>query len=148
MPPITIDHLTPFRQSVLTAVVNKYWRVFSKKGVTTPVKYYECEIDTGNDRSIRFRNPTFGPLETPLIEKAIAKLVEIGHAKHIYHGECLSKPLLTAKPHQENTTDIEDFVWRFCADYIAINSVTKIFAMPIPRYDTAVGISCGVSICK
>ena len=122
--------------------------MFRKKGVTTPVKDYECEIDTGNDRPISFRNPTFGPLGTPLIEKSTAKLVEIGHAKNIYRGEWISKPLLTAKPHQENTTDIEDFAWIFCANYIALNSVTKIIAMPIPRYDTAVGLSCGVSRCK
>ena len=119
--------------------------MFSKKGVTTPVKDYECEIYTRNDRPIRCRNPNFGPLETPLIEKAIAKLVEIGHAKHIYHGEWLSKPLLTAKTNQENSTEIEDFVWRFCVNYIALNSITKIIAMPIPRCDTAVGLSCGVS---
>ena len=59
---LTIAHLTTFQQSVLTAVVKKYWRVFSKNGVTTPVKYYECEIYTGNFRPIRCRNPTFGPL--------------------------------------------------------------------------------------
>ena len=66
---LTIAHLTTFQQSVLTTVVNKYWRVFSKNGVTTPVKDYKCEMDTGNARPIRYRNPTFGPIETLLIEK-------------------------------------------------------------------------------
>ena len=42
-------------------------------------------------------------------------------------------------------TDIADFVWRFCVNYIALNAVTKIIAMPIPRCDTAVGISFGGS---
>ena len=50
---LTIAHLTTVQQSVLTAVVKKYWRVFRKKGVTTLVKDYECEIDTGNARPIR-----------------------------------------------------------------------------------------------
>ena len=145
---LTIAHITTFQKSVLTAVVKKYWRVFRKKGVTALVKYYECEIDTGNANPIRCRNPTFGPLETPPIEKSIAKLVEIGHDEQIYYGEWLSKPLLATEPHQENITDIEDFVWRFCVNYIALNSVTKIIAMPIPRYDTAVGLSCGGSRCK
>ena len=85
--------------------------MFIKKGVTTPVKYHECEIDTRNSRPIRCRNPTFGPLETPLIEKSIANIVDIGHTKQIYHVEWLSKPPLAAKSHQENITDIEDFVW-------------------------------------
>ena len=37
---LTIAHLTTFQQSVLTAVVNKYWRVFRKRGFTTSVKDY------------------------------------------------------------------------------------------------------------
>ena len=37
---LTIAHLTTFQQSVINAVIKKYWRVFSKKGVTTPVKDY------------------------------------------------------------------------------------------------------------
>ena len=142
---LTISHLTTVQQSVLTAPVKKYWRVFIKKEFTTPVKYYECEIDTGNYRPIRCRNPTFGPLETPLIGKATAKLVGLGHADHIYHGEWISRTLLSANPHQENITDIEDFVWRFCVNYIALNSVTKIIAMPIPHFDTDVGLLCGGS---
>ena len=47
--------------------------------------------------------------------------------------------------HQENVTDIEDFVWRFCVNYIALNAVTKIIAMPIPQCDSAVGMSFGGS---
>ena len=142
---LTISHLTTFQQSVLTAVVKKYRRVFRKKGFTTPVKDCECEIYTGNARPIRRRKPTFGPLETPLIDKSIAKLVELGHAKHIYHGEWLSKPHLDAKPHQENITDVEDFVWRFCVNYITLNSITKIIDIPIPYCDTSIGLSCGGS---
>ena len=142
---LDIAHLTTFQQSVLTAVIKKYWRVFCKEGVTTPVKDYECEIDTGDASPIRCKNPRFGPLETPLIEKAIAKLMELGHVGQIHDGQWLSKPLLAAKPHQENVTDIANFVWRFCVNYIALNSVTKIIAMPIPRCDEAVTMDFGGS---
>ena len=76
---LKISHLQPDQQRILTSIVKKYWRVFCKEGVTTPVKDYQCEIDTGNARPIRCRNPTFGPLETPIMEKAIAKLVKLGH---------------------------------------------------------------------
>ena len=81
-------------------------------------------------------------METPLLKKAISKLVELGHVGEIHDREWLSKPLLAAKPHQENVMDIADFVWWFCVNYIALNAVTKIVAMPIPHCDTAVGISC------
>ena len=142
---LDVAHLTPFQQSVLTAVVKKYWRVFSKEGVTTPVKDYECEIDTGDANPIMCKNPRFGPLETPIIEKAITKLVELTHVSPIHEGQWLSKPLLAAKPHQENVTDIANFVWRFCVNYIALNAVTKIIAMPIPRCDEAVTMDFGGS---
>ena len=58
------------------------------------------------------------------------------------------QPLLATKPHQDNITDIEDFVWNFCVNYIALNSVTKSIDMPIPRCDTYVGRLCGGSIWK
>ena len=48
------------------------------------------------------------------------------------------KALLAAKPHQEHVRNIEDFVWRFCVNYIPLNGVTRIIAYPIPRCDSAV----------
>ena len=77
--------------------------------------------------------------------EAIAKLVEIGQCCQIHDGEWLSKPILKAKLHQEHLTDIEDFVWIFCVCYIALNSVTKIIAMPILCCDAAVSMYCGGS---
>ena len=98
---LDISHLTPFQQQTLTTVVKKYWRVFSKKGVTTPVKDCECEIDRGDAQPIACKNPNFGPLETPIMEKVIYKLLQLHHIKQIYHGTWLSKPLLAAKLHQK-----------------------------------------------
>ena len=117
---LKISHLTSHQQTVVTALVKKYWRVFSKEGVTTPVKDYLCEIDTGNARPIRCRNPAFGPLETPIMEKAIAKLVEHGHVIQIHDGEWLSKPLLAPKPHQESVANLETYVWRFCVNFLSM----------------------------
>ena len=142
---IQISHLTPAQQTVLLNLIKKYWRIFSKKGVTVPVKDYQCEIDTVNARPIACKNPTFGPRELPIIKKAIAKLLELGHIRQIFDGPWLSKPLLAPKPHQENVTEIQSFVWRFCVNYVALNSVTKVIAMPIPRCDEAVGNSFGGS---
>ena len=97
------------------------------------MKDYECEHDTGDTAPVRCS-------ETPIIEKAIAKLVELGLAYQIHDGEWLSKPLLAAKLHQENVTDIADFVWRFCVDYIALNAVTQIIIMPTLHCDDAVNM--------
>ncbi len=97
---LNIAHLTKFQRAILTALVQKYYHVFSKKGVTCPVKNYECEIDTGTVRPIACKNPTIVPLKMPIIEQTIAKLVKLGHVKQIHEGEWLSKPLLAPKPHQ------------------------------------------------
>ena len=35
---LDVSHLTPLQQTVLTALIKEYWHVFSKEGVTTPVK--------------------------------------------------------------------------------------------------------------
>ena len=51
------------------------------------MKDYECKIDTGDAAPIRCRNPKFDPHETPLIERAVAKLVELGHVMQIHEGE-------------------------------------------------------------
>ncbi len=142
---LDVSHLTPDQQTTVMNLIKKYWRVFCKEGVTTPVKDYECEIDTVDAKPIACRNATFGPRELPIIEKAIAKLLDLDHIEQIYEGEWLSKPLLAPKPHQENVTNIDDFVWRFCVSYVALNSVTKLITMPIPRCDSAVGNAFGQS---
>ena len=50
----------------------------------------------------------------------------------------LSKAVLAPKPHQEEVTDIAEFIWRFCINYISVNSVTKVWSYFIPRCDDAV----------
>ena len=71
---LDVSCLTPPQQTVLTALIKKYWRVFSKKCVTTPIKDYECEIDTGDAKPIACPNATFGPRELPIIKTAIVFL--------------------------------------------------------------------------
>ncbi len=42
--------------------------------------------------------------------------------------------------------DIDKFVWRFCVNYIPLNSVTRIIAYPIPRCDSAINEEFGSGI--
>ena len=46
--------------------------------------------------------------------------------------------MLAAKPHQENVDDINDFIWRMCVSYRALNRITKPFNYPIPRCDVSI----------
>ena len=47
--------------------------------------------------------------------------------------------------HIKKSGIISVFVWRFCINYIPLNAVTKIIAMPIPRCNEAVTINFGGS---
>ena len=77
------------------------------------------------------------------MKKCISKLLKLGHIRQIHDGQWLFKALLAPKPHQEHVRNIDDFVWRFCVNYIPLNSVTRVVAYPIPRCDDAVHLSFG-----
>ena len=95
-------------------------------------------IDTGNARPIVVKKIFYGERETVIMRQCISALAKVGHIRQIMDGRWLFKALLAAKPHQEHVRNIEDFVWRFCVNYIPLNGVTRIIAYPIPRCDSAV----------
>ena len=140
---LKIDHLPPDQQQQLRAVIINYWSVFNPDGLHVPVRDYECVIDTGNHRPISVQKIHYGPREIPIMEKSIAALLKLGHIKQIHGGSWQFKALLAAKPHQEDITNIDNFVWRFCVNYIPLNMITCLIAYPIPRCDAAVSLAFG-----
>ena len=46
--------------------------------------------------------------------------------------------LLAAKPHQESCTNIDQFVWRLCVSYRALNGVTRSFEFLSPRFSFSI----------
>ena len=42
---LNLYHLSTIHQKADYEIIKKFWRVFSKKGVTGPVKDYKCRID-------------------------------------------------------------------------------------------------------
>jgi hypothetical protein len=77
---------------------------------------------------------------------AIAALAKVGQIRQITNGCWLFKVLLTPKPHQEHIRHIDKFVWRFCINYIPLNSVTRIIAYPILHCDSAINKEFGMGI--
>jgi hypothetical protein len=132
-----LSHLKPDLQERIYIILRRHWSVFDENGVFVPVKLYECVIDTGNSRPIAVKKILYGEQETVIMCKCIAGLEKVGHIKQITDGGWLFKALLAAKPHQEHVCCIDDFVWRFCVNYIPFNSVTHLIAYPIPRCDWA-----------
>ena len=86
------------------------------------------------------------------MQNCITKLADLGFICQIIGanrkdiGSWLFKALLAPKPHQEHIENIADLIWRFCINYIPLNQVTRVVAYPIPRCDTAIGISFGKGI--
>ncbi len=106
--------------------------MFDGKGVFVPVKNHECVIDTGTAQPIAVKKILYGERESIIKRRCIPALAEVGHIRQITDGQWLFKALLAAKPHQESVYNIDDFVWRFCVNYIPLNSVTLQIAYPIP----------------
>jgi hypothetical protein len=140
---LDLSHLDAALQIRIYSLIIKYWSVFDDRGVWVPVKNYECVIDTGDAHPIAVKNIRYGPKEIPIMRNAIAALEKVGHIRQMHDGRWLFKCVLAAKPHQEHVRDIADFVWRFCVNYVPLNSVTRIIAYPIPRCDSAVFIEFG-----
>ncbi len=124
-------------------LIKKYWSVFHEKGVFVPVKNYKCVIDTGDAQPIAVKKILYGPKELPIMRNAMAALEKVGHIRQIHDGHWLFKALLAPKPHQEHVRNIDKYVWRFCVNYIPLNSVNPIIAYPIQRCDSAINEEFG-----
>jgi hypothetical protein len=143
---LDLSHLEPHVCNRVYDLVKKYWPVFDKNRVFVPVKNYECVIDTGDSPPIAVKKILYGPKETPIMQKAIATLKKVGQIHQITDGRWLFKAMLAPKPHQEHVRNIDNFVWRFCINYIPLNSVIQIIAYPIPRCDSAINEEFGMGV--
>jgi hypothetical protein len=135
---LNVSHLDPEQGAQLTALIKKYWCVFDNRGTFVPVKQYQCFIDTGTATSIAIKNIRYKPREIPIMEQSIAALKKMGQICQINNRQWLFKALLAPKPHQEHVRNIDEFLWRFCVNYVRLNQVTRLIANPISLCDNAV----------
>ncbi len=143
---LNLSHLEPHVRDCVYDLVKKYWPVFDTNGVFVPVKNYKCIIDTGDSSPIAIKKILYGPKETLIMRKAIAALEKVGQIHQITDGCWLFKALLAPKPHQKHVCNINNFVWRFCVNYIPLNSITLIMAYPIPRSDSVINKEFGLGV--
>jgi hypothetical protein len=135
---LNLSHLDTTLQQTIYALIIKYWPVFDNRGVFIPIMNYECVIDTRNTHPIAIKKIVYGPKKIPIMPKAMAALKKVGHICQIHNGRWLFKAVLVPKPHQEHVRHIEDFVWRFCVNYVPLNLVTRIIPHLIPCCNSAV----------
>jgi hypothetical protein len=84
---LNLSHLSPENAASLTALIKKYWTVFDERGTFTPVRNYQCIIDTGNTSPIAIKKINYGTRETPIMCKSIAALKKVGHIKQPHNNQ-------------------------------------------------------------
>ena len=130
---------TNAQRNTITGIVQKYWDCFCKVGARRPILDYEFAIDTGTAKPVCCRKPRYGPYESRIMMTHLKALLKNDWIERC-EGPWGSSIVLAAKPHQEQISNIEDFVWRMCVSYRKLNSITKPFEFPIPRCDDAIAI--------
>jgi hypothetical protein len=123
----------------ITEFVKEFWDVFQQDGAKSPVHGYELVIDTGDHKAIvAVKKPHYGLHEIPIMEKTIDRLLSLGHIVPDILSPWGFRITLAPKPHQEHIENIEDYVWRFCVNFILLNKITRPAEYPIPRCNDAV----------
>jgi hypothetical protein len=121
----------------------EFWDVFQEAGVSIPIQGYEMVVDNGKHKPVAVHNIHYGLHESPIMQKTIHNLLELGFIKQDTPSSWGFRITLAPKPHQEHVTDINSYVWRFCINYSRLNMITKPAEYPIPRCDDAVTYGFG-----
>ena len=121
----------------LVSTIQRHWDSFCEEGMRRPILGIEFHIDTGDAQPIAVRMGSYGPLESVEIMKQVNALHHNGLIR-LCGGPWAFRIVLAPKPHQEDVTDIHEFIWRMCVNYRPLNTITLPFAYPIPRCDDAI----------
>jgi hypothetical protein len=127
------DSLSQNTQNRIRTYVKEFWDVFRMEGVKIPIRGYEMVIDTGDHQPIAVAKPHYGMHEAPIMQNTIEQLLDMGFIVKDSISPWGFRITLAPKPHQENVTGIENYVWRFCTNYIRLNMITRPAEYPIPR---------------
>ena len=127
----------PIQERVIQ-LVQDFWSCFREDGLIIPIHGYEMVIDTGASPPVNAKKIHYGSHESPIMQKTIDVLLKSGLIIEDSESSWNSNIVLAPKPHQEHVTEIDDYIWRFCISYVALNLVTRVINYPIPRYDDAV----------
>ena len=71
------------------------------------------------------------------MQKTIDNLLSNGLIVQDTDSSWNSNIVLAPKPHQEDVDNIDEYIWRFCISYVALNLITKVINYTIPRCDDA-----------
>ena len=121
------------QKTTIQDIVKEHLCTFCNKGVSVSVKHYEMVINTGNAPPVSVKKLHYGLFETLIMQKTIDMLLSYNFIVQDYSSPYNSNIVLAPKPHQEDIKNIDDYIWRFCISYIALNLITRVINYPIPR---------------
>jgi hypothetical protein len=131
------DHVALASRGKIEIMIQKHWDVVCEAGVSKTVLGFEFAIDTGGSQPVCCRKPRHGPHESKIALEQQEVLLANGWIR-----KCCSPwgslVVLAPKPHQEDVTNVEDFIWRKCVSCRKLNSVTLPFEHPAPRCEDAI----------
>jgi hypothetical protein len=139
------DHLSNDLRNRIRSFVIEFYDVFWEEGLGTPIRGYEMIIDTGKHKPICVPQPHYGLHESPIMQESIDNLLKLKFIKPDLTSPWGFRITLAPKPHQEDITNIDEFIWRFCINYIYLNRITRPASYPIPRCDDAVMYGFGTA---
>jgi hypothetical protein len=88
-------------------------------------------------KPIKQRLRRFTPDKKDVIKKEIARLLDVGFIKEVYHLDWLANPVLVPKKNKE---------WRMCIDYTNLNKACKKDPFGLPRIDQVVDSIVGCNL--
>ena len=132
------DFDDPTRNDIIQ-IIQKYWDCFWKEGASRKKIGYGFGIDTGDSKPVCCKKPAYVPHESKIIMDRFQQLFANRCSKlcKLPWGSLI---VISAKPHQEHVTEINDFIWRMCVSYWKLNGVTKRFPYPIPQWVNVVPV--------
>jgi hypothetical protein len=80
---------------------------------------------------------TFHPRQDGCNKEKIARLLDAGFIKEVYHPDWLANPILVPKKNKE---------WRMCVDYTDLNKACKKDPFRLPRIDQVVDSTAGCNL--
>jgi len=117
-----------------------YWGVFAPEGIWKNILGYKFKIDIGTSGGVCCRKLSYCHHEGAIILKYIKVLLNNGWIRECNTGPYGAPIVLAPKQHQEDVTDIKDFIWCMCVSYRALNKIIIPFEYPIGRCDGAVKV--------
>jgi hypothetical protein len=112
------------------------WKPANMLGVPRELIEHELHLDP-KAKPIKQRLCQFTQDKKDVIKREIARLLDAGFIRKVYHPDWLANPILVPKKNKD---------WRMCADYTDLNKTCKKDPFRLPRIDQVVDSTADCSL--